>query len=104
MARHRIASIDDVPYSSSKAFEVAGQSVLVCHTASGVFAIENMCSHARAVLEGGRVKGVYIFCPLHGVRFDLRNGEPSGTLTKKPITVYPSVVEDGAVYADLPDV
>ena len=104
MARHRIAPIDDVPHGASKAFEVAGKSVLVCRTASGVFAIENMCSHARAALEGGRVKGAHIFCPLHGVRFDLRSGEPSGTLTKKPITVYPSVVEDGDVYADLPDV
>jgi 3-phenylpropionate/trans-cinnamate dioxygenase ferredoxin subunit len=103
MARHRIAAIDEVPYGGNKAFEVAGKSVLICRTASGVFAIENRCSHAQAVLEGGKVRGPHIFCPLHGIRFDLRSGEPNGTLAKIPITVYPSVVEDGAVYAVLPD-
>jgi 3-phenylpropionate/trans-cinnamate dioxygenase ferredoxin subunit len=103
MARHRIAPLDDVPEGGNKAFDVAGKSVLVCRTASGVFAVENMCSHAFAHLEGGKVKGPHIFCPLHGVRFDMRNGTPSGTLTKKSIAVYPSEIDDGTVYADLPD-
>lgn len=103
MARQRIASLDEVPEGGNKAFEIGGKSVLVCRTASGVFALENMCSHAFAYLEGGKVKGPHIFCPLHGVRFDMRSGTPSGTLTKKPITIYASEVEDGVVYADVPD-
>ena len=103
MGRHRIAALDDVPEGGNKAFAIAGKSVLVCRTAAGVFAIENMCSHAFAHLEGGKVKGAHIFCPLHGVRFDMRSGAPNGNLTKRSIVVYPSAVEDGAVYAELPD-
>jgi 3-phenylpropionate/trans-cinnamate dioxygenase ferredoxin component len=103
MARHRVAALDEVGEGANKAFDVAGRSVLVCRTTSGVFAVENMCSHAFAFLEGGKVKGPHIFCPLHGVRFDMRTGAPSGNLTKKPIAVYATAVEDGAVFVELPD-
>jgi 3-phenylpropionate/trans-cinnamate dioxygenase ferredoxin subunit len=103
MARHRVASLDEVSEGGNKAFDVAGRSVLVCRSSAGLFAVENMCSHAFAHLEGGKVKGPHIFCPLHGVRFDMRTGAPNGNLTKKPIPVYRAEIEDGAVFVDLPD-
>lgn len=102
MARRAIASLADVPHNGGKAFDVDGKSVLVCRSTSGVFVMENMCSHAFAYLEGGKVKGPHIFCPLHGVRFDMRNGSPSGTLTRKSIAIYAATVEDDIVYADVP--
>ncbi len=100
--RHRIAALSDVPEGGNKAFEIGGRSVLLCRSTSGVFAVENMCSHALAHLEGGKIKGPHIFCPLHGVRFDLRTGAPNGTLTKKPITIYPVSVENDEIFAELP--
>ena len=75
----------------------------VVRVGDAVYALENMCSHAYSLLEGGKVKGPYIFCPLHGVRFNLRDGTPSGNLTKKPITVYPTDVAGDDVYAEIPD-
>lgn len=103
MTAVRVAALEEVAENSSKAFEVAGRSVLICRTSAGIFAIENMCSHAFAHLEGGRVRGPHIFCPLHGVRFDLRTGMPSGQLTKKPIATYAVSVDDGIVIADIPE-
>ncbi|AUW60418.1 ferredoxin [Sphingobium sp. SCG-1] len=103
MTLHQVAALSDLPETGNKAFDVAGRSVLLCRSSTGLFAIENMCSHAYALLEGGKVKGPYIFCPLHGVRFDLRDGSPSGNLTKKPITVYAAQVADDQVYVELPD-
>jgi 3-phenylpropionate/trans-cinnamate dioxygenase ferredoxin subunit len=95
-----VAAIDDVPENGNRCFEVDGRQVLLCRTGAGVFAVENMCSHAYAHLEGGRVRGPHIFCPLHGVRFDMRTGAPSGELTKKPIQTWPATVEDGTVMVD----
>jgi 3-phenylpropionate/trans-cinnamate dioxygenase ferredoxin subunit len=103
MPRQRIAALAELPDTGNKAFDAGGRSVLLCRSAAGVFAVENMCSHQLAGLEGGKVKGVHIFCPLHGVRFDLRTGEPNGTLTRKPITVYPVSVEGDDVLVELPD-
>ena len=49
----------------------------------------------------GKIKGPFIFCPLHGVRFDMRDGSPTGTLTKTPINVFPATIEEDALYAEL---
>ena len=102
MARTRIAALEDVPETGNRAFAVGTHSVLICRSSAGVFAVENMCSHQMAALEGGKVKGPNLFCPVHGMRFDLRTGAPSGQLTKKHIACYSVTLEDGVVYADLP--
>jgi 3-phenylpropionate/trans-cinnamate dioxygenase ferredoxin subunit len=102
MPRVPIAPLAEVPENGSKAFAVGDRSVLVCRTSAGVFAVENMCSHAYALLEGGKVKGPHIFCPLHGMRFDLRTGAPGGQLTKKPLTCYAVTLIDDVVHAELP--
>lgn len=96
-----VTALNDVPENGSRCFEVGGKQVLLCRTSAGVFAVENMCSHAYALLEGGRVRGPHIFCPLHGMRFDMRTGAPSGELTRKPITVWPATVADGMVMVEL---
>jgi 3-phenylpropionate/trans-cinnamate dioxygenase ferredoxin subunit len=97
----RIAALADLPASGGTPVQVEGRDLLVCRSAAGTFVVENMCSHQNAKLEGGKVKGPHIFCPLHGVRFDLRDGTPNGTLTKKPIAVFATSVIDDAVFAEL---
>ncbi|WP_439533862.1 Rieske (2Fe-2S) protein [Polymorphobacter sp.] len=103
MPRTAIAPLDEIPENGNRAFPIGTRSVLICRSSAGVFAVENMCSHQQATLEGGKVKGPHLFCPLHGLRFDLRTGAPNGTLTKKPITLYKADVVDGIVHADLPE-
>ncbi len=87
----------DLAIGTNRAFDVNGVSVLIARTAHGLFAIENRCSHALQALEGGKMKAVHIFCPLHGVRFDMRDGCPSGTLTDKPIKTWPVSIVDGMI-------
>ncbi|MBT5792046.1 MAG: Rieske 2Fe-2S domain-containing protein, partial [Gammaproteobacteria bacterium] len=48
-------------------------------------------------LAGGRVRNGFISCPLHGVRFDLRTGEPRGALTRIPVETYAVRDKDGMI-------
>lgn len=98
----RIVAVDDLPPAGGTPVQVGGRDLLVCRSGAGIFVIENLCSHQQARLEGGKVKGPHIFCPLHGVRFDLRTGTPNGNLTQRPIKVFATSVVDGAVFAELP--
>ena len=66
-----------------------------------VFAIEDVCSHAEVPLSDGEVDGCTIECVLHGSRFDLRTGKPTGPPATRPVPVYPTTVVDGEVFADL---
>ena len=55
-------------------------------------AVENLCSHARATFDDGRIRGHFIVCPLHGAMFDMRSGEPAGLPAKRPIRTFPTRV------------
>jgi 3-phenylpropionate/trans-cinnamate dioxygenase ferredoxin subunit len=82
--------------NSSKVIELEGESVLLCNSGGSHFAIRNQCTHQNSPLAEGRVRNGFISCPLHGVRFDLRTGEPRGTLTRVPVKTY-AVRDEGAM-------
>ena len=82
------AKTADIGENDSKAVDVGGRSILICHTREGFYAVDNQCSHQLQVLEGGKIRGCFIFCPLHGQRFNLKDGAPIGQLTDKPLQTY----------------
>ncbi len=98
--KHAVCKLADVAEDSNRAFAVDGRSVLLCRTLAGVFAVENKCTHQLAALEGGKIRGVHLFCPKHGARFDLRTGVPNG-MTKIPIPTYPVSVIDDVIEIEL---
>ena len=97
-AKIAVAPLTEIPENGTRTFALHGKSVLVARTPAGVFAIENRCSHALQALEGGKLRGFHIFCPAHGVRFDMRDGSAMGTLTKSPINVWDVEIIDGVIY------
>lgn len=93
----RVLSEEELAVGANKAVEAFGQSVLLCRTTDGVFAVANECTHQKMPLEGGRMRGCFLFCPAHGVRFDLRTGTPTGTLTTKPLHCFDARISEGGV-------
>ncbi len=84
-----LADIEEIPDGSSKAFQVSGHDILICHTKDEFFAVENKCSHAGAKLAGGRLRAYRLICPLHGACFDVRDGSVKGPPATAPIRIYP---------------
>ena len=54
--------------------DVGGEPLVICRLAERYHAIRDRCTHANQKLSEGRMRGHTIYCPLHGARFDLRNG------------------------------
>jgi len=96
-----VAQSEDVPLNGTFVVAHGDEQVLLVRTAFGVFAVENRCSHAYQELHGGKVKKVMIFCPLHGLGFDLRNGCPKGNLTDQPIKAWKCEESDEGIAVDL---
>ena len=71
---HKVAREQDIPRGKTLCVEFDGREVLLCHTAEGLFAVDNLCTHAQARLCDGKLKGQRVLCPLHGAAFDVRNG------------------------------
>ena len=82
--------------------EVNGVAVAVSLIKGEYLAVENLCSHALATFDDGRIRGYFIVCPLHGAMFDMRSGEPAGPPARRPIKTFPTRVnEDGVLEIDL---
>jgi nitrite reductase/ring-hydroxylating ferredoxin subunit/uncharacterized membrane protein len=54
--------------------EVEGRRVLLHRSGAQLTALDDVCSHAGGLLSRGTVQGCAVECPLHGSRFDLRDG------------------------------
>lgn len=92
-----------IPEGEAVGFEAPdGRPVLLARSSAGLFAAENRCPHALQDFDGGRVRGTLLFCPHHGMRFDLRDGRPIGTITRTPLTVYAVHVEGDEAVVVLP--
>ena len=99
-----VASLSDLLPGTNRAFQLGGRSILVCHSTAGVYAVENRCTHQLASLEGGKLRGAFLFCPKHGAQFDLRTGAPVGPLAKGAIQTFKTRVdENGKIEIELPE-
>jgi 3-phenylpropionate/trans-cinnamate dioxygenase ferredoxin component len=82
--------------------KLGSTSVVVCRTQSGVYAVENQCTHMDSPLYGGSIEGDAIRCPLHGLKFDLRTGEPFSLGRLDHLRTYSVRVEDDNVFVGEP--
>jgi nitrite reductase/ring-hydroxylating ferredoxin subunit len=79
------------------AHTIAGHEIVVCGTKDGVFALDNICTHAFARLSEGRLRGTRLICPLHGAGFDVRDGRALSAPATQPLTTHRVCTLDGRV-------
>ena len=96
-----VCRADELDDNSSKAIEAEGHHIVLIKTNGEIFALEDRCSHQDTPLSGGRVRRGYIACPLHGVMFDVKTGNPTGTLTKKCVRTFDVEVLEGMVHIEV---
>jgi nitrite reductase/ring-hydroxylating ferredoxin subunit len=76
---------------------LGGRDILICRTPHGLFAIDNVCTHAYARLSEGRLRGLRVICPLHGACFDVRNGRALGAPAVEGLAVHAVRVVGGII-------
>jgi 3-phenylpropionate/trans-cinnamate dioxygenase ferredoxin subunit len=64
------------------------------------FALQDLCSHASVSLSEGEVEDCTVECWLHGSRFDLRTGKPTGLPATEPVATFPLEVRGDDIYVD----
>ena len=97
----RLCSVADLTPCVPLRVELDEIDVAVIRVGEDVFAIEDVCSHAEVPLSEGEVDDHTIECELHGSRFDLRTGKPTGPPATQPVPVFETSIIDGDVYAEL---
>ena len=78
-----------------------GVPVAVLRDGDEWYAVDDECSHAAIPLSEGDIEGCEIECWLHGSRFDLRTGKPTGLPATEPVAIYPVKVDGDDVLVDV---
>ena len=94
-------ALADIPEGGAVRVEFGDEPVCLVHTEGEVFAIRDVCSHADIPLSEGDVEGTTVECWLHGSRFDLRTGKPTGLPATVPVPVYETKIEGDDVLVRL---
>ena len=98
----RVCSLDELEIGAARRVDIDGEPVCLVRTDDAVHALDDVCSHADVSLADGEIDGSTIECWLHGSRFDLATGRPSGPPAVVPVAVFPVTVLDGDVLVEVP--
>jgi nitrite reductase/ring-hydroxylating ferredoxin subunit len=94
----RVASLSALADNSAVHIEVGSTPVCLARSGGEVMALLDECSHAEVSLSDGEVENCTVECWLHGSRFDLRTGKPTGLPATEAVPVFPVRVDGDDVY------
>jgi 3-phenylpropionate/trans-cinnamate dioxygenase ferredoxin subunit len=98
----KACAIDAVADGSAIRVLLDGIPVAIVRSAGEVYAIHDMCSHANVPLSEGEIEDQTIECWLHGSRFDLVTGKPTGLPATVPVPVYPVKIDGDDILVAVP--
>ncbi len=101
MSFARACGLADLVKGDPVAATVDGVDVAIVRDGEDYYAIYDECSHAAIPLSEGDLEGCEIECWLHGSRFDLRTGKPTGPPATEPVPTYAVKIEGDDVLVDV---
>jgi 3-phenylpropionate/trans-cinnamate dioxygenase ferredoxin component len=102
MSLEPLISLSELPEVGAVPVDVDGRALAVVRAEDGsIHVIDDTCSHAEVSLAEGEVEDCSIECWLHGSRFDLRTGKPTGLPATEPVAIYPVTVGGDDVLVDV---
>jgi 3-phenylpropionate/trans-cinnamate dioxygenase ferredoxin component len=105
MTRIAAGDLSEFPVGAQKSIEFSDDYVLVVHSLSGFWAIEDRCSHDDNELYGGEVtergeSAPSIKCMRHGAQFDLGSGKALTLPAFKAVKSYQILIEGTTVWVE----
>lgn len=97
---HRVAAAGDVDDDEVKQVVIGGYPIGLYKVGGEFFAVDDVCTHAFAVLSEGYLEEHTIECPLHQGCFDIRTGKALNAPVTVDITSYPVKVEGDDVLVE----
>src|SRR6202167_1822168 len=92
-----VLKLAELPLVGMRACLIGERELVICHTREGVFALDNICTHAHARMCEGRLRATRLVCPLHGASFDIRDRRVLGPPAIVALRTFPVRVVDGTI-------
>lgn len=99
-----IGPVSDYSEEGIYPVKLDGLDYLVIKHANHLFCVEDKCGHFGMPLANGKVKDNKIYCAVHGISFDLHNGDIRDNWGEEcdPINVIELIEQDGVLYCNNP--
>jgi len=94
----KLMPLDELTTGQPKRVRAGNRCILLCRVAQTVYAVNEMCTHEDISLSLGVLEDHYLRCPLHGSRFDIRNGKVIDEPAEIDLETHSVMVEDGWIY------
>ncbi len=98
----RLCSIDDVPKSGMRQFDLRDREFLVVELKGEFFCLDGRCTHAGAPLAEGHLANKILTCPWHYSQFDITTGSVVRGPAENSLELYRMKIENGQIFIDLP--
>jgi nitrite reductase/ring-hydroxylating ferredoxin subunit len=83
-----VAQLPSLPEGEVLGVEIGDKSIALYNVDGAIYATDNVCTHAFALLTDGWLDGDCIECPLHAGRFNVKTGKALGPPVDEDIKVF----------------
>ena len=96
-----VASVTAIAEGDVVGAKVGDKLIALYNVGGHIYATDNVCSHAFALLSDGWLDGSEIECPLHAGRFDVTTGKGLGPPIPSDIRTYKTRIVGDTIQIDV---
>jgi len=94
----RVAALVDLADDAALPAKLGNRRIAIYRLDGQVYALDDVCSHALALLSQGFIENGAVECPLHGARFDIATGRCLSPPATVDLRSYAVRVEGGDIF------
>ena len=98
----RVAALADLADAAAFAVRLGNRRIALYRLDGKVHALDDVCTHALALLSQGFIEGGAVECPLHGARFDIATGRCLAPPATVDLRTYEVRIEGDEVFVRMP--
>ena len=99
----RVAALADLADDAALPAKLGNRRIALYRLDGKVHALDDVCTHALALLSQGFIEGGAVECPLHGARFDIATGRCLAPPATVDLRTYEVRIEGGEVFVRAAD-
>jgi NAD(P)H-dependent nitrite reductase small subunit len=96
-----LAELTDLADDAAFAVKLGDCRIALYRLDGAIYALDDVCTHALALLSQGFIEHGAVECPLHGARFDIATGRCLSPPATVDLRTYAVRVEGGEVYVQV---
>jgi NAD(P)H-dependent nitrite reductase small subunit len=98
----RVAALADLADDAAFAAKLGNRRIALYRLDGRVYALDDVCTHALALLSQGFIENGAVECPLHGARFDIVTGRCLSPPATVDLRTYAVRIEGDEVFVRAP--